>query len=320
MDHQSGVVTHSSQRGDPVSSSQNIIGYTASSSLQQSHAPKLAVSAVDTNATNPLDPQSADGKYSTISSEADAAKEDSAQLPGDTDPSSGRRSINSSKRAAQNRAAQRAFRLRRERYVASLEEKARSYDRLESAYVEVQRENQQLRAQIHRVQAENSTLRAHMSSYSPMPYNPPASALPESFTPGETSPAPYYHDVAEAHPVMIGGTSYYPEQGIGARQNMHPNGMSGDYDSAHSFYSKQESHKKSQARKTSAQYSYQTPSAGSAPISNSYPQYQPQHYYQQQQQQQQQNHHRPHRQHYQQLQGSPKTTYLSQQRTMPPHI
>ncbi|KAJ1827558.1 hypothetical protein LPJ56_001605, partial [Coemansia sp. RSA 2599] len=257
MDRQPGVVAHNSQR-EPASSSQNILGYTAPSTLPQSYTPKPAVSTSDTAAT-PQDTQYADGKYSAISSEADAAKEDSAQPPGDTDLSSGRRSINSSKRAAQNRAAQRAFRLRRERYVASLEEKARSYDRLESAYVEVQRENQQLRAQVHRLQAENTALRAHMSSYSPMPHNPSAGAPPESFTPVETSPAPYCRDVAEAHPIMIGGTSYYPEQGIGARQGMHPSGMSGEYDSAHSLYSKHASQKKSQARKASAQHGYQYP-------------------------------------------------------------
>ncbi|KAJ2233488.1 hypothetical protein IWW45_004147 [Coemansia sp. RSA 485] len=334
MDNRTGVVAHSSQQ-DSVSSSQPILGYAAPSTLPQSYAPRPEVSAIDTTASL-QDLQYADSKYSAISSEADAVKEDSVQPTGDADPSSGRRSINSSKRAAQNRAAQRAFRLRRERYVASLEEKARSYDRLESAYVEVQRENQQLRAQLHRVQAENSTLRAHMSSYSPMPHNPPANALPESFTPTETSPAPYHHDVAEAHPVMIGGTSYYPEQGIGARQGMHPNGMSGEYDSAQAFYSKQASQKKSQARKASAQYSYQHLPVGSAPISSSYPQYQPQRYPHQHQHhhqhhhhhQQQPHHHQQQQQHYyqqqhqhqhQQLQNSPKPTHPHQQRPLPLH-
>ncbi|KAJ1874233.1 hypothetical protein LPJ71_011696, partial [Coemansia sp. S17] len=63
-----------------------------------------------------------------MSSEPDYAQDDGSQIPDDANAR--RRSINSSKRAAQNRAAQRAFRLRRERYVTSLEEKARNYDRL----------------------------------------------------------------------------------------------------------------------------------------------------------------------------------------------
>ncbi|KAJ2559698.1 hypothetical protein GGH95_004916, partial [Coemansia sp. RSA 1836] len=108
----------------------------------------------------------ADGQHSTLSSEADFAQDDGSLLPGDANAR--RRSINSSKRAAQNRAAQRAFRLRRERYVASLEEKARSYDRLEAGYMDIQRENQQLRAHLQRSIAENAALHAHLATSAPV--------------------------------------------------------------------------------------------------------------------------------------------------------
>ncbi|KAJ2288689.1 hypothetical protein IWW55_006453, partial [Coemansia sp. RSA 2706] len=94
-----------------------------------------------------------------------------------------RRSINSSKRAAQNRAAQRAFRLRRERYVAGLEEKARNFDRLEAAYLDIQRENFQLRSRLHKLQSENTAMRAHLGAAS-APVSPsPVGTMPTSFSP-----------------------------------------------------------------------------------------------------------------------------------------
>ncbi|KAJ2747821.1 hypothetical protein GGI20_000116 [Coemansia sp. BCRC 34301] len=108
----------------------------------------------------------ADGQHGTISSEHDYAQDDGSQILDDA--SARRRSINSSKRAAQNRAAQRAFRLRRERYVSSLEEKARNYDRLEAVYVDLQRENHQLRVHLQRSLAENAALHAHLATSAPV--------------------------------------------------------------------------------------------------------------------------------------------------------
>ncbi|KAJ2682542.1 hypothetical protein H4R19_007112, partial [Coemansia spiralis] len=89
---------------------------------------------------------SADGQPHPPAHESEYTNEGSAQSPAESSPR--RRNINSSKRAAQNRAAQRAFRLRRERYVAGLEEKARNYDRLEAALLDAQRENYHLRARL----------------------------------------------------------------------------------------------------------------------------------------------------------------------------
>ncbi|KAJ2090966.1 hypothetical protein GGI16_006066 [Coemansia sp. S142-1] len=123
----------------------------------------------------------ADGHHSTMSSEPDYAQDDGSQIPDDANAR--RRSINSSKRAAQNRAAQRAFRLRRERYVTSLEEKARNYDRLESAYIDLQRENHQLRAHLQKTLSENAALRAHLATSAPV--SPSLSgSLATPFSPG----------------------------------------------------------------------------------------------------------------------------------------
>ncbi|KAJ1950988.1 hypothetical protein FBU59_000418 [Linderina macrospora] len=89
-----------------------------------------------------------------------------------------RRSVNSSKRAAQNRAAQRAFRLRREKYVTSLEDKARRYDKLEAAYMELQKANFEMQGQIQELRHENARLRSRLTSGSPSP-----SVRPTSFSP-----------------------------------------------------------------------------------------------------------------------------------------
>ncbi|KAJ2452913.1 hypothetical protein EV183_002582 [Coemansia sp. RSA 2336] len=103
------------------------------------------------------------------------------------DAGSRRRSINSSKRAAQNRAAQRAFRLRRERYVAGLEEKARNFERLEAAFMDIQRENYQLRASLHKLQSENAAMRAHLATGTPLS-PPPSSVASAPFSPVAAMP------------------------------------------------------------------------------------------------------------------------------------
>ncbi|KAJ2699280.1 hypothetical protein H4218_002756 [Coemansia sp. IMI 209128] len=123
----------------------------------------------------------ADSQHSAISSEPDYTHDDGSQILDDANAR--RRSINSSKRAAQNRAAQRAFRLRRERYVTSLEEKARNYDRLESAYMDLQRENHQLRAHLQKTLSENAAMRAHLATSAPV--SPSLSgSLASPFSPG----------------------------------------------------------------------------------------------------------------------------------------
>ncbi|KAJ2786550.1 hypothetical protein GGI15_001425 [Coemansia interrupta] len=275
MDNHTSYMSQSNQES-AVSSSQSFLGYAVSSTPPQNSGSMMPAFLSEASAGASHISQT-DGQHSTISSEADAGKEDSVQPSGDVDSSAGRRSINSSKRAAQNRAAQRAFRLRRERYVASLEDKARNYERLESAYIEVQRENQQLRTRLHKLHSENTALRTHLSSNTPM-MHASTGMPPDSFTPIDNSPAPYYPDVAEVHPVMIGGSSVYPQQEISRRHSMHPDsGIPGEYDSIKGFYPSSHPYRDTM-RKTSAHYAHQRPAgapAGFVPPPNSYPQYQP---------------------------------------------
>ncbi|KAL1917625.1 uncharacterized protein VTP21DRAFT_4018 [Calcarisporiella thermophila] len=63
-----------------------------------------------------------------------------------------------SRRAAQNRAAQRAFRQRKDRYVKDLEEKVRELDTLQLAFQEKCRENEQLYDMVRELQAEIAQL------------------------------------------------------------------------------------------------------------------------------------------------------------------
>ncbi|PIA17786.1 hypothetical protein COEREDRAFT_6983 [Coemansia reversa NRRL 1564] len=114
---------------------------------------------------------SAEVHHYATASDPDYAREEG--VPPVADSSLRRRSINSSKRAAQNRAAQRAFRMRRERYVAGLEEKARNYDKLETAYMDIQRENYYLRTRVHKLQSEASILRSHIATSAPVSPSPP---------------------------------------------------------------------------------------------------------------------------------------------------
>lgn len=56
--------------------------------------------------------------------------------------------LRNTKRAAQNRSAQKAFRQRREKYIKDLETKAKHYDRLEQDLFNLRRENEELRMRL----------------------------------------------------------------------------------------------------------------------------------------------------------------------------
>ncbi|KAH8802700.1 hypothetical protein F5884DRAFT_887423 [Xylogone sp. PMI_703] len=65
----------------------------------------------------------------------------------------GKRELSQSKRAAQNRAAQRAFRQRKEGYIKKLEEQVREMNALEDNYKAIQTENYSLREYIIHLQS-----------------------------------------------------------------------------------------------------------------------------------------------------------------------
>jgi len=65
----------------------------------------------------------------------------------------GKRELSTSKRAAQNRAAQRAFRQRKEGYIKKLEEQVRDFSTMQESYKQIQNENYQLRDYIINLQS-----------------------------------------------------------------------------------------------------------------------------------------------------------------------
>lgn len=76
--------------------------------------------------------------------------------------SSGGRVLASTKRAAQNRAAQRAFRQRKDRYIKSLEQKANEFDLSHSIIADLRKENIYLRDYVVRLQNEVDSLNTEL--------------------------------------------------------------------------------------------------------------------------------------------------------------
>ncbi|GJN67459.1 bZIP transcription factor (Fcr3) [Purpureocillium lilacinum] len=100
-----------------------------------------------------------------------------------------------SRRKAQNRAAQRAFRERKEKHVKDLEAKLAN---LEAAQQEASVENERLKRDLQKMSTENEILRAtssmghgHQSSHSPEPI---------TTAPMRYSPTDFYSNVLQNHP------------------------------------------------------------------------------------------------------------------------
>lgn len=93
---------------------------------------------------------------------ADTPKDSSSTTPQNTSSSIPGRQLATSKRAAQNRAAQRAFRHRKERYIKSLEEKANNYDLSQSLIADLRKENIYLRDYVVRLQNEVDSLNTEL--------------------------------------------------------------------------------------------------------------------------------------------------------------
>ncbi|KAF2097593.1 hypothetical protein NA57DRAFT_77844 [Rhizodiscina lignyota] len=93
-----------------------------------------------------IDPAIAGNAYQM--SAGDSGGDDQMQ-----DTRKGRRELSTSKRAAQNRAAQRAFRQRKEEYIKSLKDQVKEYETLNENYKAVQAENYQLRDYIINLQS-----------------------------------------------------------------------------------------------------------------------------------------------------------------------
>ncbi|KAK4553537.1 hypothetical protein LTR86_009333 [Recurvomyces mirabilis] len=119
--------------------------------------------------------------------------------------SKNKRELSTSKRAAQNRAAQRAFRQRKEGYIKKLEEQVKEFQNMESNYRSLQNENYQLREYILSLQSRllesSSDIPPAPAQVSLQPTGPSTSASTRSQQP-ETSEHGYSADASResAHP------------------------------------------------------------------------------------------------------------------------
>ncbi|TWU76448.1 hypothetical protein ED733_007091 [Metarhizium rileyi] len=96
-----------------------------------------------------------------------------------------KRELSQSKRAAQNRAAQRAFRQRKEGYIKKLEQQVREFAEMEQTYKAVQAENYSLREYVVHLQ---SRLLDTQGEYPPPPPNVNLSTSTAAQPPHVTAP------------------------------------------------------------------------------------------------------------------------------------
>ena len=111
------------------------------------------------------DPTSSQGSDPNLAQSVNNADNgDDATAPPTT---TGGRVLAQSKRAAQNRAAQRAFRQRKDRYIKTLEQKATEYDLSHSIITDLRKENVYLRDYVVRLQNEVDSLNTELG-HTPM--------------------------------------------------------------------------------------------------------------------------------------------------------
>ncbi|KAJ2996425.1 hypothetical protein NUW58_g984 [Xylaria curta] len=105
-----------------------------------------------------------------------------------TDGRKAKRELSQSKRAAQNRAAQRAFRQRKEHYIKKLEQQVRDYTELEHTYKTIQNDNYALREYIIQLQSRLLDLQVEVPPPPPNVNIAPPARQPHSSAPGEPGP------------------------------------------------------------------------------------------------------------------------------------
>ena len=111
------------------------------------------------------DPTSSQGSDPNLAQSANNADDGDGATAPPTAP--GGRVLAQSKRAAQNRAAQRAFRQRKDRYIKTLEQKATDYDLSHGIITDLRKENVYLRDYVVRLQNEVDSLNTELG-HTPM--------------------------------------------------------------------------------------------------------------------------------------------------------
>ncbi|KAI0876268.1 hypothetical protein GGS24DRAFT_499002 [Hypoxylon argillaceum] len=110
-----------------------------------------------------------------------------------TDGRKAKRELSQSKRAAQNRAAQRAFRQRKEHYIKKLEQQVRDYTEMEQNWKAIQSDNYALREYVIQLQSRLLDLQVELPQPPPNitiapPGQPSATRQPHNSAPTEPAP------------------------------------------------------------------------------------------------------------------------------------
>jgi hypothetical protein len=127
-------------------------------------------------------------------------EEDGSVDKGNSQSNAGGRVLASSKRAAQNRAAQRAFRQRKDRYIKSLEQKATEFDLSHSIIADLRKENIYLRDYVVRLQNEVDSLNTELGR-APMFASPPTQRNPQQNQNQQQPPLPV--SISQNYPIQI---------------------------------------------------------------------------------------------------------------------
>ncbi|KAI9891035.1 MAG: hypothetical protein M1814_003386 [Vezdaea aestivalis] len=120
-----------------------------SSANTMDHHLRPPSSSASPNESTNIDPTMANSANQMQAGSIDSADE----ADGSARRGAGKRELSTSKRAAQNRAAQRAFRQRKEGYIKKLEEKVKDSQAIEENFKQIQAENYQLREYIINLQS-----------------------------------------------------------------------------------------------------------------------------------------------------------------------
>ncbi|KAH7375825.1 hypothetical protein B0T11DRAFT_271057 [Plectosphaerella cucumerina] len=157
--------------------------------------------------------------------EPDIPEEDTTMT--DSAPVDGRRTVkrelSQSKRAAQNRAAQRAFRQRKEGYIKKLEQQVREYTELDATYKQMQADNFAYREYVLLLR---SCLMDAQIECPPPPPGLSLAAIPHPAGPGAQEPQPMGPPVSHGHPAPqpVQGGPAGPETHVQEQQHQmdHP--------------------------------------------------------------------------------------------------
>ncbi|KAI1074950.1 hypothetical protein F5B20DRAFT_585785 [Whalleya microplaca] len=173
------VKTHPALK--PIQPSPQTHGYGDSGLSKQSHIhPQLRTSPIGLPASDTMQrgaspPSDEGGPISTSPVSGMAAQGIMGHDPDDStaDGRKAKRELSQSKRAAQNRAAQRAFRQRKEHYIKKLEQQVREFGEMEQNYKAIQNDNYALREYVIQLQSRLLDLQVEL------PQPPPNVNLPQ---------------------------------------------------------------------------------------------------------------------------------------------